>query len=564
MSQSHTILVATDDPLLGDTVSSLLRNDGHVVITANSGDAALAAFSAAPPDAAVVDIALPPATGLDFTKRLRETALARYIPVIILSPPATRDDDTPSALHAGADDVLAVPFRHQELTLKLRRILDRQQWAVERQQVVDNLLQMAGSIETTMGIRRTEDDASRPAAREIGGGPASDDGTPPPARVTGGLARGRAEDIRKRTLDYLRSDSLEQGGQLMLKAALSRLSAAVKQSMVHNAPRPQSSNGSEPHETLYELDRLRAEFINAIVHDIRSPLGTIISTLELIELELEERRPNLSEIRNLSVGAQHVAQKLIGLVTELLDFSKLESGRMELHPSDIKVQDFLSLIVEEHAVAARRKEISLSYGCADGIPVIVADEDKLQRALANLISNAIKFTPKGGQVWIEARLVEGTQVDAGLHYLVVSVVDSGEGIPAQHLPYVFDPYYQANSRKGDLGTGLGLAIVKRIAAAHGGNVSVRSQVGVGSAFSIVLPMTPRPGSEPHRKVTPPELPLRTAAPAASDVGLDISSILIAPDAPSSPPSGETRPKLSSGEIAPNPAAQETPSAAFVS
>jgi signal transduction histidine kinase len=178
------------------------------------------------------------------------------------------------------------------------------------------------------------------------------------------------------------------------------------------------------------------------------------------------------------------------LVSELLDFSKLEAGKMTPVLERLEVAKIIEQVGEEFEPATRRKSIKFSYGCEDHLPTIIGDAGKLHRALSNLMSNALKFTPDGGQIWLEARLMEGTQVDAGVPYVVFSVVDSGEGIPAEDLPYVFDPYYQAASRNKDLGTGLGLAIVKRIAAAHGGNVAVRSQVGVGTAFSITLPLVP--------------------------------------------------------------------------
>jgi signal transduction histidine kinase len=186
---------------------------------------------------------------------------------------------------------------------------------------------------------------------------------------------------------------------------------------------------------------------------------------------------------------------------------------------------------EEFEPAIRRKSIKFSYGCEDHLPTIIGDAGKLHRALSNLMSNAVKFTPDGGQIWLEARLMEGTQVDAGVPYVVFSVVDSGEGIPAQDLPYIFDAYYQAAGRNKDLGTGLGLAIVKRIAAAHGGNVAVRSQVGVGTAFSMMLPLAPPSDGQAL-------LPAPVPATAPETI-TDLSDVLTAPaenPAPTPPPS----------------------------
>jgi signal transduction histidine kinase len=112
----------------------------------------------------------------------------------------------------------------------------------------------------------------------------------------------------------------------------------------------------------------------------------------------------------------------------------------------------------------------------------------MHRALMNLVGNAIKFTPRGGQVTIRARFLEERRRDAVCDYILLSVIDTGEGLGPEEAPYVFDAYWQASNGKRKVGTGLGLAIVKRIAVAHGGNVSVRSQPGRGSTFTIMIPI----------------------------------------------------------------------------
>jgi signal transduction histidine kinase len=407
-----------------------------------------------------------------------------------------------------------VPFRHQELILKLRRMLERQRWAVERQRLVANLAAVADGIERCI--------------RPTGEQPMPDFSD----------AADLAEQAKWQELMTSLNAAIEalqdtsNGEETgILRRALEQISAALKRAGRYVQVRTQAQSLRDANEKLRELERLRAEFTNAIVHDIRSPLGTIISTMELIEQQLGEPRPKKSDILPLVTGARTVATKLITLVSELLDFSKLEAGKMTLVLERLEVAKVIEQVGEEFEPAIRRKSIQFSYGCEDHLPTIIGDAGKLHRALSNLMSNAVKFTPDGGQIWLEARLVEGTQVDAGVPYVVFSVVDSGEGIPAQDLPYIFDAYYQAAGRNKDLGTGLGLAIVKRIAAAHGGNVSVRSQVGVGTAFSMMLPLAP-PGDG--------QAPLPSSVPAtAPETITDLSEVLAAPaenPAPTPPPS----------------------------
>ncbi len=508
MSQTPRILIATDDPLLSDTIASLLVSTGFETGLAQTGEEAEQAIRDGMKgdfyDALIVDIALQKCDSLDLSKRLRSKPETRHLPILFLSPYSTRDDDVPSALHAGADDVLAIPFRHQELTLKLHRMLERQRWSVERQRMVSNLLRVADGIETVLhptGEQPLPDLSDGPPASLHA--PTEEETRTKWQEVDGALAE--AISALQKT-----SNSDESA---ILQRALIQLSSALNRASRYVEVRSQAKSLLDTNEQLRELDRLRSEFTNAIVHDIRSPLGTVISTLDLIEVELNSRKPNISEIREMITGARGISQKLIGLVTELLDFSKLESGKMELKLGEIIIPEMIERAGEDFEIAARKKSITLSYGCDENLPTMVGDSGKIQRALANLLSNAIKFTPPHGQVWFEARCAEDTQVDAGVPYIVFSVVDSGEGIPAQDIPYVFDPYYQAGNRNGNLGTGLGLAIVKRIAAAHGGNVAVRSQVGVGSAFSIVLPLAP----SQNAIVVPPILSVSSAPVGGTDI-----------------------------------------------
>ncbi len=510
MPDTPRILIATDDPLLSDTIATLLTSTGFETSLAPNGETALTTIHQATGedlfDALIIDISLTKCDSLELTKRLRGKPETRHLPILILSPHTTRDDDVPSALHAGADDILAIPFRHQELTLKLHRMLERQRWSVERQRMLSNLLRVADGIENVLhptGEQPMPDLTANPKEEK----------PVPPTEEEDQTKWKEVEEALGQAIDSLqRSANSEES--VILRRALTQLSSALNRASRYSKIRSQAKTLQDTNEKLRELDRLRSEFTNAIVHDIRSPLGTVISTLDLIEVELNSRKPNVSEIKDMSAGARGISQKLIGLVTELLDFSKLESGKMELKIGEVIIPEIIERVGEDFEIMARKKAISLSYGCDENLPTILADSGKLQRALSNLLSNAIKFTGQGGQIWLEARSAEGTQVDAGIPYVMFSVVDSGEGIPAPDLPYVFDPYYQASTRNGHLGTGLGLAIVKRIAAAHGGNVSVRSQVGVGSAFSIVLPLSPSQDS----MSVPPILTL-TSAPAN---GTDIS------------------------------------------
>lgn len=497
------VLIASDDNLLATMSGALLTSSGYDIELVDTGEAAQQRLEACSFDALIMDVALRQPGCLDLTRWVRGQVNLRHLPIILLSPAVTRDDDVPSALHAGVDDILAVPFRHQELILKLRRMLERQRWAVERQRLLANLAAVADGIERCI--------------RPTGEQPRLDF-----LSATDLAEQAQWQELMSSLNGAIQAlqDTASGEENKVLRHTLEQLSAALRRAGRYVQVRSQAQSLRDANEKLRELERLRAEFTNTIVHDIRSPLGTIVSTMELIEQQLGEPRPKKSDILPLVVGAREIATRLIKLVSELLDFSKLEAGKMTLVLERLEVAKIIEQVGEEFEPAIRRKSIQFSYGCEEHLPSIIGDAGKLHRALSNLMSNAIKFTPDGGQIWLEARLMEGTQVDAGVPYVVFSVVDSGEGIPAQDLPYVFDAYYQAAGRNKDLGTGLGLAIVKRIAAAHGGNVSVRSQVGVGTAFSIMLPLAP-PGSGQSVPSTP-------ASSATVNAVTDLSDVLATP------------------------------------
>jgi signal transduction histidine kinase len=140
------------------------------------------------------------------------------------------------------------------------------------------------------------------------------------------------------------------------------------------------------------------------------------------------------------------------------------------------------------SVLAKKKDINLEISLPEHSPELWVDTYKLQRALTNLLSNAVKFTPKGGRITLNVSLLESMGPEDPHPGVLIEVTDSGDGIPARDLPFIFDPYYQANTKNSGIGSGLGLAIVKRVVAAHGGEVAVKSRVGHGSRFSIRLPL----------------------------------------------------------------------------
>jgi two-component system phosphate regulon sensor histidine kinase PhoR len=225
-------------------------------------------------------------------------------------------------------------------------------------------------------------------------------------------------------------------------------------------------------------DRLRKEFVANVSHELRTPLSLIrgyVETLREGALGDAERAPGFLETIEKNV------LRLGRLVDDLLELSRLESGGPILNPRPVEARALLEKVREDFIPLAHKKRQSLSIVMNPDLAPVRADPDFLERAIRNLVDNAVKYAPEGGAITLWA----GAEGD----WAVFKVRDDGPGIPRADLPRLFERFYRVDkSRSRELGgTGLGLAIVKHIAQLHGGGVAVESEPGAGSVFSIRLP-----------------------------------------------------------------------------
>lgn len=236
---------------------------------------------------------------------------------------------------------------------------------------------------------------------------------------------------------------------------------------------------------LKELDRLKGEFVSTVSHDLRAPLTTITGYTFLLHSEpLSESGQSALEQIELAVA------RMTRLISDLLDLGRIESG-VGFNPQPLEVGELLTAVRQELQPLATGKGLRLVLRTASQLPPIEADSDRLHQAVGNLVQNAIKFTPGGGEVAIQAERVGPN--------LMLTISDTGIGIPAADLPYIFDRFYRVGRRaaNGDQqadGSGLGLAIAKSIVERHGGRIGVESRPGVGTTFRITLPALTSPVS----------------------------------------------------------------------
>lgn len=227
------------------------------------------------------------------------------------------------------------------------------------------------------------------------------------------------------------------------------------------------------------LERMRTEFVANVSHELRTPLTSIRGFAET----LLEEDPGPETRRRFLEIVYREASRLSDLIEDLLDLSRIESGRMAMRPAPVAVDVLVADVLDRHQRRARAAELTLESRVPPGLPPVWGDRDRLAQVLHNLVDNAIRYTPAGGRVTVTAEpSPEG--------FVTVSVTDTGIGIAREHLPRVFERFYRvdrARSRSSG-GTGLGLSIVKHIVELHGGAVSVESEPGRGSTFRFSVPV----------------------------------------------------------------------------
>jgi signal transduction histidine kinase len=275
------------------------------------------------------------------------------------------------------------------------------------------------------------------------------------------LARGMTQPLREMASaarrmevgDYsvrVRSRSRDEVGQLA--TAFNRMSAELE-----------------------NLEQSRRDLVANVSHELKTPITAIRAHLENLLDGVEEPDPQTLQVM---LGQ---TERLGRLVEQLLDLSKLQSGEVPLHREEVPVAPLVSQVVSEIEVARPSADVTIERTIDADLPALEADAARVHQVLFNLVDNAVRFTPPGGEVTIAAHRVNG--------HVEIVVADTGTGIPEEALPRLFERFYRVDTARSreDGGTGIGLAIARSIVEAHGGHIRAESQVGRGSVFTFDLP-----------------------------------------------------------------------------
>jgi signal transduction histidine kinase/ligand-binding sensor domain-containing protein/DNA-binding response OmpR family regulator len=244
---------------------------------------------------------------------------------------------------------------------------------------------------------------------------------------------------------------------------------------------------AEQSEKLKEMDRVKSRFFANVSHEFRTPVTLIMGALE--EMLSDSTDPHQEEAVHMALRHSH---RMLALINQLLDLSKLDSGKMRLRASKQDIIPFLKGVTGSFRYLLEQQKLDLSF-LADGEEIsLYFDPEKVEKVIGNIIANAIKYTPAGGRITLCAALRTAKTRGFPDGHLEIKISDTGTGIPEKQLPYIFDPFFQANEyfsheRKHE-GTGIGLALVKDLVSLHHGDIHVTSRQGKGAEFILRLPL----------------------------------------------------------------------------
>jgi signal transduction histidine kinase len=515
------VWIVDDSPLEAELVRRTLAPIYQVEVFTD-GAAVIEEFaSVAAPDAVILDWQMPGISGLEVCRFLRSRAATRSIPILMLTVQHDTHDLV-QCLAAGADDFLSKPCNAAELSARIAALVRSKQMherVLAAEQAVRSLLMQLPDavmgVDGTGKVTFVNMEAERMVARES-------------ATL---LGHSIAEILPQLSLDQRLPEGLEAlalpdlaMGDRVLAPALRRHAGVDATELTlsfrdvtlerrHQEERARLLAAERAARAQAEqASRAKDEFLAVVSHELRTPLNAILGWTRILRagIQAEEKRDRALETIERNATAQ---QKLI---EDILDVSRIVSGKLQIDQALVDLGAVVRLAVDAIHLAADARSISVRVEIGGGPPRVVGDPDRLQQIVWNLLSNAVKFTPVGGAVALQV----GEEGDGAF----IRVSDTGQGIAAAFLPYIFDRFRQADTgtTRSHGGLGLGLAIVRHLAEMHGGSVEAESEPARGSTFTLHLPKAALPAIPENPSTGPPEPETcRTAPPEGLLLGIRV-------------------------------------------
>ena len=495
-----TILNVDDTSANRYVKSRVLRAAGFEVIEAGTGEGALAQASERHPDLVLLDIRLPDISGIEVCRRLRSKDDTRRIPIVHISATHISPQDEATSLDAGADIYLAEPVAPHELSSAVRTLI-KLRTTEQGLAATEQRLRLATE---SAGIFTWEIDCASRAAlwsRQFGellgvGAGASFDSW---------LSRVRPEDRDGLEAAFRRSVAGEADfssehrvllpdGQERCIAAFGRRHAgdgAEAPRLIGVATDITARKRAEAEREMLlrqaqeaqrvaeQAVRMKDEFLAMLSHELRTPMSAMLGWLHLLKVGKLTAAQQIQALDTIERNARIQTQ----LVNDLLDVSRIVTGKMDMETEVMPLDRALESAIDTARIEGQAREVALEADIGRGGWAVRGNPQRLQQVFSNLLSNALKFSAKGGRVVVR---LERAGDEAR-----VSVIDQGEGIAPDVLPHIFERFRQADSstRRRHGGLGLGLAIVRSLVELHGGRVSATSAgLGRGATFSVTLPL----------------------------------------------------------------------------
>ncbi len=474
------VLVVDDTPENVLLIRAQLERAGYAVQTASSGRAALEAVAADPPDLVLLDLMMPGVDGYEVCRRLKAEEATRTIPIVVLTALQAREDKL-RAFNEGADDFLTKPVDRAELLARVRSHLRAKSLYDELARERATLSAILGAMQDALVVVDVARDVrfcNRPAGELIGAAPEDLEGTDVRdvfARVAPLLED--PEGFRARWLGAL----AEGQGYASFEATVLR--PIRRHLAVGVFPVTDPRGACIGWGTLLrdvtrerEVQRLKDELVSIVSHELRTPLASIVGFAELLlsrPFEAGQQR----EFLEIMLEEGH---RLTALINDFLDHPRLESGRQEIQVAPTAIGPVIERAVVMAGPDPRRPIV---VDLPDDLPLVSIDADRVLQVLMNLLSNARKYSPDGGEIAVGARIADGT--------VAVSVRDHGLGLPPEAMPQLFEKFYRVDNsdRREISGTGLGLAICRQIVERQGGRIWAESDgLGRGSTFTFTVPV----------------------------------------------------------------------------
>jgi PAS domain S-box-containing protein len=491
MSDPVNILVIDDEQIMRDGCSRILSKDGWNVISAENGQKGLDEIQASPGklDLVLLDLMMPGMSGMEVLDRVR--TIDPNLLVIVITGYATVESAV-EAMKKGAYDFVPKPFTPDQLRIIVRRALERNALQKEaeflrreREKSLQDISTEKSKIRTIIncmgdGVLVCDRDGcvvlSNPAVSRM---------LMIPENSLLGKFLSQCELHPELSKVIEESLQTKDSGYTSVSQELSIDESGIFL-LAHTAPVRNDLGeilGSvtvlQDIRHLKELDKMKSEFIAMVAHELRAPIASVEQQLNVI-LNGMAGEVTAKQGKLLS-RAKERTHGLLTLIKDLLDLSKIEAGKMVQYKEPLSLQEVISKVIDLMRAEAEAKKIDLQFSAPSTTPLINADRNSMEGIFTNLISNAIKYTPEGGKVWVTLGEEGG--------FVKVSVSDTGIGIKKEDLPRLFDKFFRVKSpeTREIIGTGLGLSIVKNIVDAHLGSISVESEEGGGTTFTVLLP-----------------------------------------------------------------------------